>query len=1405
MVQFLETLASYVPHLVIRHLADDPTPLLEPTSYEIRAAVLFADVSGFSTLADRLAERGPDGAEALSETLNGVFNELIALITALGGDIVTFAGDALLALWPATDEDLTIAIRRASQCSLALQALFHDERVSERVQLAVRMGIGAGNVQLLHIGGVNGRWIWTVAGDPLLQAAHASYDAEPGRVVLSSDTWALVEDQYGGHVHKSGSVRLDAILSYMLPVREMEDPPLVPAMEAALRGYIPRGVLARLTAGQESWLGELRRVTVLFISLPDLHQSTTPLDKAQLAVYIIQSIVYRYEGHVNKLSLDEKGATLVAALGLPPMAHEDDAVRGLQVSLAIQEALREQAMSCSIGIATGQVFCGEVGNEQRREYTMLGTVVNLAARLMQAAQESILCDAATYQLSLTRITFDTLPPIKVKGREHKVVVYRPHGEMSHFGAPHKALIGRTAERKLLTEHLHSLLQGFSASSSPDEPGEEQPSPENPSTLIFIEGETGMGKTYLIDDLYRQAKKQGIKTLLGTGDVMEQMTPYYAWRAVFVQLFELEHVYDGLTQRSRIEHKLEHAPDLLPLIPLLNMVLPFDMPDTERTRQLKGQARSATTQCLLVQLLRETIAWLPGLLVLQDAQWLDADSWVLARAVSEQITPLLFVITLRPQAASLHPDYDKLQQMPQTRRIQLHALSQEETAALLARRLGVAAVPERLTTLICEQTQGNPLFSEELIYTLRDAGLVQVVQGGCHIAAEDELVRALRASDTVQAAITRRMDRLSPTQQLTLKVASVIGHAFSLRMLLAIHPLQADIRALNDDIAALQDLNLIQRDEGPLEYCYRFAQVVTQEVVYSMMAFAQRRQVHRAIAEWYEYNHPDRLDEFAPLIGRHFEQAGDSRAFRYFLRAGNIAWEAYVYQEALQYYERALDIFTRYHAEPDSTWYSPELLLLLFVRRGQALEYRLCYDEALQNYQQMEELALRRRDKALRQAALLARARLHTLPSPLYDPLRSQAVLESALVLAHQQADDAAQTHILGDLMRLNIFIIGNQRQAALYGERGLTLARECDLREQQAYTLHDLALAYRITSGLAHSVQALEEARDLWQQQKKLSLHADTLARLALHYFLQGSYDQALQTAHHAYRTDQTSADTGVQASSRLVVGAISLEWGQVTTALRTLEEAISLAEQAGHLPSQIATRAQLAWAYGLLGENASALALGQAALAQAEASLPQMRAWPLAVLARLCIRQGKLDEAEAALHYRYVDLMLDATALFEPMLTALAEGELALARHDYLQTLATMDNLMAYLQTSGSVAFRVDAALLKSQALLGLGQEVAAYEMLQQARATAEAQQARLLLWPVLLLLGSIARQRGNSTEAQHCSQQAQRILDAITHTIENPGLRASFLAAPPFQMVSHSEYLRQALQRHRKSRHIS
>jgi class 3 adenylate cyclase len=184
-----------------------------------------------------------------------------------------------------------------------------------------------------------------------------------------------------------------------------------------VQAYVPEVVGARLAAGQAEWLAELRRVTALFLNLLDADPAAADqLEPLQLVMATVQPILQRYEGNLRQVVVDDKGLTLIAVFGLPPLAHEDDAARATRAALAVQAALREVGVRCAIGLATGRAFCGAVGSEVHRQYDVIGEVMNLAARLMQAAPDTILCDAATHRAARSRLRFQDLPAISVKGK-----------------------------------------------------------------------------------------------------------------------------------------------------------------------------------------------------------------------------------------------------------------------------------------------------------------------------------------------------------------------------------------------------------------------------------------------------------------------------------------------------------------------------------------------------------------------------------------------------------------------------------------------------------------------------------------------------------------------------------------------------------------------------------------------------------------------------------------------------------------------------------------------------------------------------------------------------------------------------------------------------------------------------
>ena len=219
--------------------------------------------------------------------------------------------------------------------------------------------------------------------------------------------------------------------------------------------------------------------------------------RTQVVMRALQEIVYHHEGSVNKLSLDDKGITLLAAFGLPPLAHSDDAARGALAGLAIRDALTRLSERGAVGIATGRVYCGEASSgHSRREYTMIGDIVNFSARLMQASWDfgNVLCGEFTAQAARARVEFERLPSISLKGMVGQVPVYRPQRPAP--AVPREgALFGREAERAALVQALDSQASGRGG-------------------LVLIEGAAGLGKTMLVADMIHRATVRGVIALGG---------------------------------------------------------------------------------------------------------------------------------------------------------------------------------------------------------------------------------------------------------------------------------------------------------------------------------------------------------------------------------------------------------------------------------------------------------------------------------------------------------------------------------------------------------------------------------------------------------------------------------------------------------------------------------------------------------------------------------------------------------------------------------------------------------------------------------------------------------------------------------------------------------------------------
>ena len=1248
-----EVLASYVPKLIQKRVAENPAPIESPVSEQTHAVVLFADISGFTRLTEKLAEAGPAGAEQIANILNEYFGKLIDIVLVYGGDIVKFAGDAVIVVWPIASTEGTPdsvsatdtwqEVLRASECALEVRKQLSDYHY-ENERLYLKLAISVGDITTAHVGGVFNRWEFLLAGNPLVEVGIANNITKAGEVILTPSAWRVlrndceaetIEFELKDAIAQGG--KLKSLAKHSAVVEQPVDVSISEQTENSLRPYIPGAIINRLTAGQSSWIAELRRATVLFINLPDIDERT-PLAESQNIARLIQRSVYRYEGSINKISVDDKGITIVAALGLPPFSHEDDPARGLQAALLIRKELSAVKTRSNIGVATGRIFCGSIGNDLRREYTTIGNAVNLSARLMTAAGHQadlvrkynvpILCDRVTFDAAKDIVEFQVLPPQQLKGRSEAIEVFHPVELKTSVIRLTTEMIGRQDEKSVIANDLQELSRGA------------------PHHTLIVQGEAGIGKSRLFEDLVRQAETLHVQMLTSGGDPIERSTPYHVWRSIFYKVFDIEELAGQVSviseARNTIQNKViaklqEIDTQLVRYYPLLDVVLPIQVSDNELTAAMTGEIRGGNIREMLTQILSFEASHSPLLVVLEDLHWFDSASLNVLIDVQQKVRPIFLALNTRPLPDSVALQYRQLQEHPDSYLIKLEAMMLDEVESLVCQRLGVKSVPPLIGRLIREKSEGNPFFAEELAYALRDSGVLVIQDHECRIHSRFMAIEDISLPDSLQAAIINRIDSLNPAQQLTLKVASVIGRIFALKLLTAIHPIDADRPLLSEYMDSLnrQSLTMIESETPDLAYIFKHA--VTQEVAYNLMLFSQRRQLHQAVAEWIETNHADNLDNYYALLAHHWTQSAEvhdthadisaaQKAVEFLEKAGDQAMANYANREAVQFYSQALEweeklpapekhadiqkrnlTRARWHrciglahysmgSLPDCDTHVRAALRLLDSRLpSNSLQFALgllpqAARQAIHRYFPSKHIGVL---QGYNKEMALEAAQLYELMSRIYFYSNHTLAIVYTVLRCLNDAEKAGiSPELVAAYANASVLagVVQAYSPADAYMQRSMETARSVN-KPSSTITANIATSAYQITVGSWAAVwDKLQVAKGLCEQLGDYRQWGDAMVLLGESSIISGNMDTAKEI-YDSFIVDARRRHNPLQESWALFgLSVIHLRRGEEAQAVPMLEEMLQILERQPNVASAINTNGQLALAYLRVGDLVESL-----------------------------------------------------------------------------------------------------------------------------------------------------------------------------------------------------------------------
>ena len=928
----MNALTAFLPLDRRRALAND-----DVLPDRMTGTVLFADISGFTLLTAVLAqELGPHrGAELLTQQLDRVFTALIDLVHQYQGVIISFGGDAITCWFAPLPTDSHASAQRALACGLQLQTIMAQFEAltaphGTPIPLAIKVAIAAGPIRRFLVGDPDYGLLEVVAGDTLNQMAEAEKQTSQGEVVVTAallqqlTIQPIITDWRMTETGQQVAV-VSGLASDILP------PPAHPLTlidEETARPWLLPPVYERLRQGPNEFLAELRPTIALFLKFSGIDYDNDQEAAAQLDRFVrqVQATIQRYNGFLIHVSTGDKGSYLYVVFGAP-IAHEDDAYRAVSSSLALRQLIQQLdfLQVVQIGLSSGLAYSGAYGSPLRRAYAVMGNHVNLAARLMVTADPGQILLSEAVANTVTH-TFDLLPlpPVLLKGMAEPMPVWAVQGRHLQAPAPLaerslNPLVGREAEREQLQTALDQLAQGRSAT-------------------LLIEGQAGIGKSRLIQELLRLAsQEEGEETAvvsLGHGDAVEQSTPYHAWRFIFEDLFDLEPytLSDGPDAAWQEHFLAQLSPEQRQVAPLLNSVLPLNLPDTPLTAQMSGEARQENTHRLLVALLQMALSRSaaetdgptakPLLLIMEDAHWLDSLSWTLLRRVQRVIRPLLLVLAARPFNRLVPAVYQDLRELPTTICLTLDMLPKTAVNQMVCQRLGVRRLPPLVANLIQDKADGHPFFSEEIAYALRDAGLIEIEDGQCRVAASVADLNRINFPNTIQGVITSRVDLLSPPQQLTVKVASVIGRVFAFRVLEEIYPTPTAPIELQNNLEQLRRLDITPLETPDPNLSYIFKHIVTQEVVYDLMTYSQRQQLHHRTAVWYEQRQEQQSSRYDALLAHHWHQADNiERAVYYYDRAGSQAFLSYANQEAIRFLTQAINLSAEtYPAAQRARWH-----------------------------------------------------------------------------------------------------------------------------------------------------------------------------------------------------------------------------------------------------------------------------------------------------------------------------------------------------------------------------------------------------------------------------------------------------------------------------------------------------
>ncbi|MFO8183229.1 MAG: adenylate/guanylate cyclase domain-containing protein, partial [Candidatus Aegiribacteria sp.] len=843
-------------------------------------SLLFADISGFTELTGKLALHGKRGTEELCEILNSFFSSMYGIVKEHGGSVIYSAGDSLMVSFPSE--------AGTAGCAKAMMEGMEEFRrlrtIAGYFSLGIKTVLGYGSWGVFVVG-----------------------DATVARLVLTGE---LVEKMA---LAEETAVRGETVsVTSSLPV-SMPCHPSEPVPDSAF--YIP---------GTENLQGEHRSISAIFLNVTGYDPAMPPVDRIRRLYTDVSGITMKYRGVVQMVDSVLAGGFRMFLLFGAPRSYGSDLLEGVQAGLDIISRLSGlEGLQVRMGMDSGYAFAGVIGNSWRKHYTVIGEVVNTAARIADSAEPgSFLISDRVYRMCRNDFVCIEKGDADLSGMDGTLRLFSPSRRR-----PDPVYSYRFAGRESETDEIMGrVLSG--------------------GCLTLIEGEAGIGKTRFLDRLRDLLVEMGFMVPAGSssehGQTDEILATLVADMAGILQSDTRE------VSKNRLRYLIHELDDsrgtLARREPFLGrMLFSIEYPESDYDRlppKLRREnlvdgvcdltGRMAGPVCVILENLHNCTD--------EDLKTVE---YICRNVLGRSGSDVSFVLSRRPDDRVLFESGD-----PEAVKLTLGNLDEKARDQLMLEILEGSPLEGPLEELIVRRAGGNPFYLMQFLLYLREESLITLEDG---VWTRTAAYSDNRLPESVFSMIMARIDRLEKQAKRSLRIGSVMGMRFDEEIVGRVAETDA-----GPGLSECSDAGLIYRSElRALEFV--FSHTLIKDVTYDSILRKRRKSIHGAIGSILEEMYQHEPEPVCPVLAYHFQTAGKwDKALDYNIMAGEKAWSEYRNQNAVQHYLNAVKIMEE-HQEglPDRRAWCFRELGRVHDRLGDydlALEY---YDKALETSSDFE--------------------------------------------------------------------------------------------------------------------------------------------------------------------------------------------------------------------------------------------------------------------------------------------------------------------------------------------------------------------------------------------------------------------------------------------------------------------